>query len=154
MSATDKTLFEVTGAPPRVLRHGGREVLRFTADLPTGDTAAARHARALIEALYGYAGGEPKRAAAAELEEAVRAGRGYAFLPYRCHISVKTRPVRRLFCVEIALSLTQNGEIKRHRVLVTYWNADGAWQYRRRQCRAGSATDSVGRAVPADTQGK
>ena len=136
-------LFEVTSAPPRVLRHGGREVLRFTADLPNGDTAAARHARELIEALYAYAGGEPKRAAAAELEAAVRAGKGYTFAPYRCHISVKTRPVGRLFCVEIALSLTQNGEVKQHRVLATYWNADGAWQYHR-QCRAGSATDSVG----------
>ena len=128
--------------------------MRLVADLPSGDTAAARHARAMVKALCGYAEGEPKRAAAAELEEAVREGRGYTFLPYYCRITVKTRPVRRLFCVEIAFALTQSKEVLQRRSLATWWSADGAWQCRRRRCRAGSATDSVGRAVPAATQGR
>ena len=125
-----KTPFERIGVQMRVLRHGGREVLRLVADLPTGDTAAARHTRALIEALYDYTEGEPKRAAAAQLEEAVWAGKGYTFVPHLCRITVKTRPVRRLFCIEIAYTITQNGEAICRRSLVTWWNAAGAWQRR------------------------
>lgn len=123
-------LFEGMDAQTRVLRHGGREVLRLFADLPAGETAAARHTRAMVKALCGYAEGEPKRAAAAQLEEAVRAGKGYVFVPLCCRITVKTRPVRRLFCVEIAFALTRGGEVLQRRALDAYWNADGAWQRR------------------------
>lgn len=71
------------GKKRRVLRSkGGNEVLRLSYPLVAGDTPAALHVAALIEALVDYAAREALKIAAEALVAAVKSGRLFDFT---CH---------------------------------------------------------------------
>ena len=71
-----------------LLSKNGNEVLRLSHPLITGDTPAARHVAALIEALVGYAEGEALRVATEALSAAVKGGRPFDFTPHTYDVSL------------------------------------------------------------------
>ena len=84
-------------------RHGGREVLCFQSELPDGESGAALHLACLSQRLCDYAERELVPLAAAALEEAVLAGRGYAFTPFTVRLFAQIRPLRGALCITLTL---------------------------------------------------
>lgn len=75
-------------------RLGGCEILRLEYRMPTGESAAARHAAALGAALCGFVRGTLVAEAGEALERAVRAGCGYRFSRYACRVNGKITRAR------------------------------------------------------------
>lgn len=112
-------------------RHGGREVLRLQSVLPVGESAAAAHFARVGEELCAYAQRVLLPDAARALEEAVRAGRGYAFTPSTVRLLAKIRPLTGAVCITLSLTVAQGGELCRGEELDTYWSKDGELQLKR-----------------------
>lgn len=113
----------------RVLRYGGREVLRVLLPIFAGDSAAAEHMAALVSALEEYALRVLLPDARHALDIAVANGKGYAFLPYRYCVNVLEAHTGRGVIMTLVTTLDAQGAYN-ERKLITYWTKDGAWQKR------------------------
>ena len=112
-------------------RHGGRVVLCFQSVLPAGESPAAAHFARMGKEICAHAEKVLFPAASAELENAVLAGRGYAFTPKTVRLWAQIRPLKGMLCITLSLTVAQGTEISRNEVLSTYWSADGALQLRK-----------------------
>ncbi len=88
----------------RILSHkGGSEVLRLTYPTVTGETAAATHTLALINALADFGEGEAARIAAEALLTAVQNGRLFDFTCHTYDISLNI--THHKTCTEVTLAV-------------------------------------------------
>ncbi|MBQ3483163.1 MAG: hypothetical protein IJA78_03210 [Clostridia bacterium] len=128
------TIFEKSETALHSLRHGGIEVLRVSVRYPLGESAAETHVRALCRALEHYAEKTLRPRAAAELEEAVRAGRGFSFIHHAYEISFSAVSRGRTLTVCVTAALTA-GEAQKKETLCMRWTRDGAFQLRASRTR-------------------
>ncbi len=112
-------------------RHGARAVLCFESELPVGESVAARHARALSEALLAHAEREYLPVAARELEDLVGAGRGFAFTPHRVVFRARIASEGAGLCMQLSLLYTVGGEVRAAQRTQSFWTADGTYRCRR-----------------------
>ncbi len=119
-----------TESRQKILRHGGRAVLELRWAEPVGERALEKHFCALCAALVAYAEREILPMAAAELEDAVQNGRGYAFRPHRYSITGACQKRRGHLSVTLRAKHTGAGEILFERALTMRWRGDGTLQKR------------------------
>ena len=128
-------IFEKSETALHTLRHGGIEVLRVTVCYPLGESAAEAHVRALCAALVRYAEQMLLARAAAELEQAVREGRGFCFVRHAYDVSFSSSERGRALAVCVTATLTAQGEQQKKRLLCMRWTRDGAFQLRASRTR-------------------
>ena len=117
----------------RCIRRCGTAVLYAYAPIVTGETPAARHMAAMIEALLTYT--ETALAASAEtaLREAAAQKKLLHFTPHTVKISLEGSAAQGTLCLTLGF-LYQNGDaVLRKSKLCTCWSPDQKIQYRR--CR-------------------
>ena len=114
-----------------VLRHGTRAALYFARELPLGDSALARHAREMAQALLAHAERVWLVEAANELERFAEAGRGFAFRPHHILFTAHVCRAARGVCMTFSLRYTAGERERLCQQKKTYWTADGAYRQKR-----------------------
>ena len=117
-------LFSKTRTQERVFSHGGVRVVHVTLCAPTGESPAERHVRAVMHRLMDLVEREVLPTCVARLEEAVRAGRSFAFRPGHCHIRFAVQSSARGVAVAVIFNCDEESE----RSMQMLWTRDGKWQ--------------------------
>ena len=133
-------LFSKTRVQERFFSHGGVRVLRLTLLTPTGESPAERHVRAVEQGLVDFVEREVLPAWIARLEEAVRAGRSFAFRAGQCDIRFAVHTRARSVAVDVIFDCDEGDE----RSMRMFWTRDGKWQ--RPLSRHGLAKKALARA--------
>ena len=116
----------------RTLRHAGREALRITMQMPTGQAPLSAHIRALTEALCEYAEQALFPHAREEMENAVGSGHAYTFFSHCFDTIVKAEQRGRVLLVRLTAQYYQRERVLFSRTLPMIWTADGALQRKKR----------------------
>ena len=117
-----------------VLRHAGSEVLRVTYPETSGDTAAARHAAAMIGALVDHAKTTLAPQAAAALAAAAKEKRLFAFRCHRYDVTLSATHEKNALCL-LLTATHQAGATSQSESLTMRFDAAEALQLRPRQRR-------------------
>ena len=126
-----ENLLILTNESHGCIKRCGTVVLHLYTPTVTGDTAAARHAAAMIKALTDYATTAIAAMAEQTLREAVKRGKLLHFTPHTVRITLTKKEEKAALCLSFSL-LHQSGDgVKQNEVLCTYWRPDQAVQYRR-----------------------
>lgn len=113
------------------LRHGARAALVLERECPASDCVAARHAKEMSQALFAHAEREYFPVAAAELEQLVAAGRGFAFARHRLCFTARLLPMDAGLCMKLSFRYTVGSEVRAQQAVQSFWTADGAHRCRR-----------------------
>lgn len=112
-----------------MLRHGGNEVLLLTYPTLTGDTPAALHTAALIEALTGYARESALSLAAKALREAAASGRLFDFTRHTYDISLSREVTQKHLHLTLRVCFSAGEETILGDTLQMFWDKEEAVQY-------------------------
>ena len=113
-----------------VLRHGGNEVLLLTYPTLTGDTPAALHIAALIEALIAYARESALSRAVEALREAAASGRLFDFKRHTYDISLSSKATQKHLHLTLRVRFCAGEETLFGGELTMLWSKDEALQHR------------------------
>ncbi|MBQ2773072.1 MAG: hypothetical protein IJF45_01860 [Clostridia bacterium] len=113
-----------------VLRHGGNEVLLLTYPTLTGDTPAALHTAALIEALIAYARESALSRAAEALREAAASGRLFDFKRHTYDISLSSKATQKHLHLALSARFYAGEKTLSESTLHMLWDKEEALQYR------------------------
>ena len=123
-----------------MLRHGGNEVLLLTYPKLTGNTPAALHVAALIEALTGYARQVAAARAAEALKAAAASGHLFDFTRHTYDISLSRETTQRHLILALRVRFCAGEEPIFSNELQMLWDKEETVQY--------SATRTRTRRVP------
>ena len=126
-----------------VLRHGGNEVLLLTYPTLTGDTPAALHTAALIEALIAYAREGALSRAAEALREAAASGRLFDFKRHTYDISLLSKMTQKHLHLTLRVCFSAGEETLFGDALQMLWDKEEAIQYRAPKTRLRRAIRKV-----------
>lgn len=118
-----------------VLRHGGNEVLLLTYPTLTGDTPAALHAAALIEALIAYARESALSRAAEALREAATSGRLFDFTRHTYDISLSSKTAQKHLHLALSVRFCAGEKTLSTSTLHMLWDKEETLQYRAHRAR-------------------
>ena len=118
-----------------VLRHAGSEVLRVTYPEVSGDTAAARHAAAMIGALVGYAKTALAPQAAAALAAAAKEKRLFAFRCHRYDVTFSATHEKSGLCLRLTAAHRVGTEEKSEALVMLFDSAEALQLSPRRASR-------------------
>ena len=113
-----------------ILRHSGNEVLLLTYPAVTGDTPAARHAAALIDALVHYAKTEIATAAAQALQGAIASGHLFDFTRHTYDLSLAATPVKHGVLWTLTARHSEGKGAPHEHALTMLWDAEECLQSR------------------------
>lgn len=120
----------------RAVRRGGGEVLLLLLPVVTGDTPAAKHTAAIIEALAAHAEKAPTDMAAAALSKAIRERRLVSFSRYRYEVSLQETHHKRGYIFTLSVRLCDQTHTFFSHALSMTWNESQTLQRRGRARRA------------------
>lgn len=113
-----------------IIRHSGNEVLLLTYPAVTGDTPAARHAAALIEALTHHAKTKVAAKARASLLEAIASGHLFDFTRHTYDLSLAATPVKHGVLWTLTARHSEGKGAPHEHALTMLWDAEECLQSR------------------------
>ena len=112
----------------RTVRHAGNEVLRIFYPVIGGNTKAAAHTAALIEALVAHGEQTVGAAAAEALHAAASEGRLFDFACHTYQITAKVEQSAHYAKIALTAQYTAGSAADPARTLTTYWDQSEALQ--------------------------
>ncbi|MBE6603856.1 MAG: hypothetical protein E7636_05980 [Ruminococcaceae bacterium] len=126
-----------------VLRHGGNEVLLLTYPTLTGDTPAALHTAALIEALIAHARESALSRAAEALREAAASGRLFDFKRHTYDISLLSKMTQKHLHLTLRVCFSAGEETLSESTLHMLWDTEETLQCRAPHARTLRASRKI-----------
>lgn len=114
-----------------LLSKSGNEVLWLSYPILTGDTPAARHTAALIEALIGYAEQEALKMAETALAEAIKNGRLFDFTRHTYDVSLDFVHLPTHVAITLIVEFSNGTAPVFSRKRTFYWEGDEQFQLKK-----------------------